>query len=102
MLAAGDGGYLSQKTEAALPTRIGMPATCHLVKTSEQDMFAPAGLSGGGRTCADKEAETMIAAAKKAAVEKAGRSSSEPAISVLHNVRAAALLLGRKRDPVRL
>ena len=36
----------------------------------------------------------MIAAAEKAAAEKAGRSASEPAISVLHNVRAPSLAFG--------
>ena len=54
---------------------------------------ARAGMAGGGRSCADKEAETMIAAAERAAAEKAGRSTSEPAISVLHNVRSASLAL---------
>lgn len=42
-------------------------------------------MSGGGRDCADKEAEAMIAAADKAAVEKARRSSTDStAVSVLH------------------
>lgn len=44
-------------------------------------------MSGGGRDCADKEAEAMIAAAGKAAVEKARRSSDSAAVSVLHQAR---------------
>ncbi|KAK9828076.1 hypothetical protein WJX81_000538 [Elliptochloris bilobata] len=50
-------------------------------------------MSGGGRDCADKEAETMIAAAEKVAAEKAGRSSDVPAISVLHNVKWRRVVL---------
>ena len=60
--------------------------TC-LCQVDEVRLAGGAGMSGGGRDCADKEAEAMIAAADKAAVEKARRSSDSTAVSVLHQAR---------------
>ena len=80
-------------TAAGAPARVLRQRlwSCRLGTCLKSGVCARAGMAGGGRSCADKEAETMIAAAEKAAAEKAGRSTSEPAISVLHNVRAASL-----------